>query len=279
MADLSAEMERYDGFWNADGKHTPDPPNSRLYQYRLNLGLAGRLASRWQAGLVLPYVRNDTTYSGTSSHSDGLGDTTISLWYEALDEKSAWKAQAAEDLIPSIALGPSLTVPTGVSPYDDVRSSFDVTGRGFYRVDGNARIERTLHPWSASVSLGYGTHIERPVNREYGNFVRPYRKKPGDRSLATVSLSHILIAGTGGDKITATASFSHLREGEGTIDGARDPSGGFRKNSVGGTIAWSSTDHDWSARVSWDHAIRKDGWGKNFPTTDIYTIGVRYGYR
>ena len=45
------------------------------------------------------------------------------------------------------------------------------------------------------------------------------------------------------------------------------------------SLAWSSTDHDWSARAAWSHAVRWNDWGENFPTTDIYTIGVRYGFR
>ena len=36
---------------------------------------------------------------------------------------------------------------------------------------------------------------------------------------------------------------------------------------------------DWSARLSWSHAIQANGWGRNFPTTDIVTAGVRYVLR
>ena len=279
MIDVSFDLEKYDGFWNQNGKWTPDPSGSDLRQYRVNTGYAQRLASRWQASIVIPYVWNDNTYSGLSSQTNGLGDTSLNLWYEAADDTSAWKIRSIGDLTPSILIGPSLLVPTGISPYDDVHSSFDVTGRGFYRVDGNIYIDKTLHPWDASLSLSYGTYIERPVNREYGKYVEPYHKKLGDRTSASFSLSYIYYFGTGGDTLTGTGSFSYLNEADGTIDGVRDPTSGFRKEAVGGAIAYSSTDHDWSVRASWSHAIRQDGWGENFPTTDIYTLGVRYVFR
>ena len=40
MIDVSADLEKYDGFWNQNGTYTADPPDSDLRQYRLNLGYA-----------------------------------------------------------------------------------------------------------------------------------------------------------------------------------------------------------------------------------------------
>jgi hypothetical protein len=279
MIDASFDVEKYDGFWNQNGKWTPDPQGSDLRQYRVNTGYAKRLASQWQMGVVVPYVWNDNTYSGLSSRTDGLGDASLNLWYEAVDDTSAWKIRSIRDLTPSILVGPSLLIPTGISPFDDVKSSFDVTGRGFYRIDGNIYVDKTLHPWNASLALSYGTYLERSVNREYGKYVEPYRKKLGDRTSALASLSYIWYLGTGGDTLTGTAMFSYLHEADGTINGVRDPFSGFRKEAVGGAVVYSSTDHDWSVRGSWSHAIQQDGWGENFPTTDIYTLGVRYVFR
>jgi hypothetical protein len=184
-----------------------------------------------------------------------------------------------KDLIPLVTIGPSILLPTGISPYDDKTSSYDVTGRGFYRLDGNILIAKTLHPWTASVSLMYGTYLQRPVNREYGKYVEPYMKKLGDRSSATASLGYIYYINSAGDSLTGTVSLSTLREEDATINGNRQPSSGFRKDSWGAAIAYSSTDSDWVFRGSWNHAIRLDGWGNNFPTTDIYTVGVSYGFR
>ena len=279
MIDMSFDMEKYHGFWDLDGKVTPDPPGSDLRQYRLNAGYAQRLASEWQAGILVPYIWNDNTYSGLSSRTDGIGDMTINIWYEAVDDTSAWKIRNLKDLTPSILVGASLLIPTGISPYDDVNNSFDVTGRGFYRLDGNLYIDKTLQPWNASLALNYGTHLERSVNREFGNYVEPYRKKLGDRTSALISLSYTYYIGTAGDKLTGSTSFSYLREADGTIDGVRDPTSGFRKEAVALSILYSSTDHDWSVRTAWSHAVREDGWGENFPITDVYSLGVRYVFR
>ncbi len=279
VADLSFDTELYNGFWNQDGRHTPDPPGSELRQYRLNLGAGYRFARDWQASLSLPYVWNDNQYSGTSSTSNGLGDTTISLWYELLDDNSAWKVRDLRDLTPGVTLGLALLLPTGISPYDDQSSSFDVTGRGFYRLDGNLLLEKTVHPWNASISFSYGTHFERSINREYGRYVEPYRKQLGDRTAASVSLGYNCVLGSAGDSLLAAASYSYLHEGEGSINGATDSTSGFSKQSVGGTLTYSCTDRDWSARLGWSHAIEEDGWGRNFPTTDIITLGVRYVFR
>lgn len=279
MIDVSVDFEKYRGFWNQDGVVTPDPPGSDLRQYRMNIGYAQRLAARWQTSITLPYVWNDNVYSGLSSQTNGLGDTTFNVWYEAVDDKSAWKIRSLKDLVPSVTVGAALLVPTGISPYDDVTSSFDITGRGFYRLDGNLLVAKALNPWNASLSLGYGTYLERSVNREYGKYVEPYRKKLGDRFSGSVSLGYTYYIGTGGDKLTGTGSFSYLREADTTYDGARDANSGFRKESFGATLAYASTDHDWSTRISWSHAVRKDGWGDNFPLTDIYTMGVSYGFR
>jgi len=279
MADVSFDIEKYSGYWDQHGIHRADPAGSDLQQYRLNLGYGQRFSPRWQANIVVPYVWNSNAYSGFSSRTDGLGDMTMNLWYEAQDDVSAWKVRNFKDMAPSILIGPSLIIPTGISPYDVVNSSFDVTGRGFYRLDGNVIVSKTIHPWTASLLLTYGTHFERTVNREYGNFVEPYHKKLGDRTSAALSVSYIYYFGTGGDTLTGTASLSQLREADATINGVRDPSSGFKKDAVGAALAYSSTDHDWSVRMGWNHAINYDGWGENFPTTDVYTLGVSYGFR
>ncbi len=276
MVDLSYDWEQYDGYWKLDGTYVHEPVGG---QYRLNVGYAHRLAQRWQTSISVPYVWNDNQYGNGSTQSSGLGDTTANLWYEALEDKSAWKIRTWKDLLPSITIGPALLIPTGISPYDDKLSSFETTGRGFYRVDGNLLIAKTLHPWTASLSLAYGTNIERPVNREYDKDVKPYQKKLGDRSSVSTSLGYIYYLGSAGDTLTGTVSFSALWEEDATIDGHPQESSGFRKEAVGAGIAYSSTDRDWVIRGAWSHAVRKDGWGESFPTTDIFTLGVNYGFR
>jgi len=279
VVDVSFDIELYDGFWDQDGKHIPDPPGSDLRQYRLNLGLAYRFSSRLQASLIIPYVWNNNQYSGLSSSSSGLGDSTLSVWYEPLEDMSPWRIRTFKDMVPSVNIGPSLLIPTGISPYDDLENSSGVCGRGFYRLDANLLIEKTVQPWTLSVLLSYGKYLERPVNRECGRYVEPYDKAPGDRISGTVSLSYAYYIGSGGDTLTGSLSYTWLHEKDGTINGSRMDSSGFKKKSVGGSIVYSGTDSDWSFRGSWSHTIKKDGWGENFPSTDIFTLGVRYAFR
>jgi hypothetical protein len=279
VADLSFDVELYDGYWDQYGKHKSDPDKSDLQQYRLNLGAAYRFARDWQASIILPYVWNENKYSGDRSSSSGLGDTTLSLWYEAIDDVAGWKIKKPSDLIPGVTLGLGLLIPTGISPYDDEKSSFDITGRGFYRLDGNLLIEKTIQPWNVSLALTYGTYFERPVNREYGKYVQPYREQLGDRFSTVLCAGYRFILGTGGDTITTTASYSYLHEDGASFNGVTNPDTPFSKQSAGLALSYANLDQDWSARISWNHAIADNGWGRNFPTTDIFTVGVRYVFR
>ena len=276
VADLSFDTEVYDGYWNQNGKHVIDPPGSDLKQYRLNTGLAYRFATDWQASIAVPYVFNVNKYSGQSSQNNALGDMTVAVTYELLDDNSTGKVRSANDLIPGVTLGLSLLVPSGVSPYDDQKSSFDITGRGFYRLDGTLLIEKNIRPWNASLALGYGTYFERSVNREYGKYVAPYRKVLADRFTTTLSSGYTYVLGTGGDSIAATVSYTYMREGNTSYDGVTDSGSGFEKQSVGGALSYSCTDHNWGVRAGWNHAIQQKGWGRNFPTTDLFSVGVRY---
>jgi hypothetical protein len=273
MVDISIDVEQYDGFWNKERKYTEDPPDSKLSQYRLNLGYAHRLAGRWQASVILPYVWNDNRYSGIASQTSGVGDTTINLWYEAFDAiKCVWKVKSAADLVPATYFGTSLLVPTGVSPYDDVQNSFDITGRGFYRLDANLLLDKTIYPWNATLALSYGKYLERPVNREYGKYVEPYDKRLGDRKLATISGGYTQFL-EDMDTITYTLAYAHLQEGEGEINGATDTTTGMMKRSLAATFAYATMDRDWVFKLTVSHTLKRDGYGENFPATDIVTLG------
>ena len=279
MVDVSFDIEQYDGFWNNTGQHNDDPPGSDLSQYRLNVGYAHRIASRWQTSVIMPYVWNDNQYSGLSTDSDGLGDTKINLWYEAFDGVTCvWKVRKPADLKPAAYFGTTLTVPTGVSPYDDVDNSFDTTGLGFYRLDGTMFLEKTIYPWNASLLMSYGKYLERAVNREYGKYVEPYDKQLGDRSLVTISGGYTVFLDSM-NTVTYTLAVSDLNEDEATINGGIDETSGLKKRSAALTAAYSTMDRDWVFKATWSHALDRDGWGENFPTTDVLTLGVSHVLR
>lgn len=279
MVDVSFDVERYDGFWRSDGSWAPDPAGSDLNQYRLNLGYARRLAPRWQASISVPYVWNRNQYAGFARNTHGIGDTKLSLWYEQFDKIACvWNVNRWQDLIPAIYWGGTLTVPTGTSPYDEVADNFDITGLGLYRLDANLLLDKTVYPWNATFSASYGRYLERPVNREYGNDVEPYDRQRGDRLNATLSFGYTYFTDAM-ESLTGTLAYAYLEEDEASIDGINDPTSGLRKKSLAATLAWASDDRDWVTKLSWSHAVDRDGWGRNFPTTDIITVGVSHVLR
>ena len=79
--------------------------------------------------------------------------------------------------------------------------------------------------------------------------------------------------------LTFTAAYLDLEEDHGEINGRTDPTTGFRKRAVAGIIAFATMDRDWVFRLVWSHAIQQDGWGENFPTTDIMTLGMSHVFR
>jgi hypothetical protein len=59
----------------------------------------------------------------------------------------------------------------------------------------------------------------------------------------------------------------------------RSDTSGLEKTAAALTVTWSGTDSDWSARAGLAHALRWDGWGRSFPTTDTFSLGVRRAFR
>ena len=273
------DFEKYSGYFDRNGRHLNDPPGSDLRQYRLNGGVAYRLASRWQTGIASGYVFNSNTYSGLVSNTNGPADTVASVTYETFDNiRCVWKVRKWEDMIPAVYLGSQLTLPTGVSPYDNVQSSFDITGRGFYRLEGKAIVEKTIYPFTLAVTVLYGTHFARPVNRDYGVYVDPYRKRLGDRFQAVAALSYSYFTDAMAS-LTITATYTYLTEQDATINGNIDPTSGFRRHLAGAALAWANAGRDLIYSLSYNPAFVEPGFGRNFPATHAISLGVNYVLR
>lgn len=270
---ISFNYEQYDGFWNQDGVYLGDPPGSDLRQYRMSFSYAFRLASNWQMSAGLPFVLNDNNYSGLESSTSGFGDATLSLWYETFDEiKCVYTVSNIEHLMPAIYFGATLTVPTGKSAYGgDVQNSFDVTGRGFYRMDTSMILDKTIYPWTMLVELTYGKYLERPVNMEYGSYVEPYRKSLGDRKLGVVSFGYTDFLKSL-NTMTYTLAYSNLVEDKGEINQTIDPTSGFSKESLSFTMAYTTAEKDWVIKSSLNHSLKQNDWGRNFPATDNISV-------
>jgi len=281
MVDYSLSYENYDGFWNTEGSHIDDPAGSDLNQFRTNLGFAYRLADRWQASITAPYVWNKNEYPGIDSRTHGFGDSTVGFWYENFDDvKCVWKVTNWKSLIPAVYFGSTLTIPTGESAYSgEVDNSFDVTGRGSYRLDANLFIEKTIYPWSLSLQMSYGKYLERSVNQEFGRYVDPYDKQLGDRISTGLSVGYTYFLESL-STLTFMTSLNDLRERDGEINGKKDPSIlGFKKQSIGVSTSYTTPALDWIYKLSFNRALHGNGRGENFPTTDIITLGVSYVIR
>jgi len=276
--DTSASWENYNGYLDPDGKWKNDPKGSELNQYRLSLGSAYRFSTNWQGSVSIPYVMNRNKYgsNGLESNTSGIGDTSFNLWYESFESAMCvYKVRELADLRPAIYWGVGLTAPTGASPYDDVGDNFDITGRGFYRLDGNVIIDKTVYPWTGAINLGYGVHLKRPVNRDYGTYVEPYDKQLGDRSSASLSVGYIYFTEEL-NELTTTIGIGYLREDKATIDDREDDSSGMKKVSTSLGVTWSTPEKDVTIKASWSHTLQKENWGKNIPTTNVLSMGVAY---
>lgn len=279
MIDVSFDYEHYNGFWDNDGEWKADPAGSDLNQYRINLGYAHRLAPNWQGSVTLPYVYNQNQYPTFERNTNGFGDATASVWYEAFEKITCvWDVKKWQDLMPAVYMGGTLTVPTGTSPYDDVSDNFDITGRGFYRLDASLLVDKTIYPWNMSFAANYGKYLERSVNTENGVAKAPYHKQLGDRFNTSLSLGYTYFTDEM-ESLTTTVAYAILTEDEAKIDGVIDTTSGFRKESVSMTLAWATEDRDWIYKLSYSHSPTRDGWGENFASTDVMTVGVSHVLR
>lgn len=276
VAAVTLEEERYDGFWNGQSQVTPDPAGSDLKQQRLSFAAAYRVGPNWQVSGATSWVENSNVYSGESSHTSGLGDSTFGVLYENFDNITCVnEILEPGDWMPASFFGLNLTVPTGISPYDEVDSSFDITGRGFYRLGATALVEKTIYPWSATINAGADWHLPRVVNREYGQWVQPYNKQLGNRFNLGLSAGYTWFMDNL-DQIIFTYSLSHLEESASRIDGNLTDGTGMKKRAMGlvGSYAWA--DQTWIFKMGLNRSIKQDGMGTNFPITETFSFGVSH---
>jgi hypothetical protein len=279
---LNTAWEKYDGYYDQDRDWHADPVGSDLSQYRVELGVAQRLGTDWQGSVHLPYVWNRNQYSAIESSTSGVGDMTVGLTYETFKAPTCVvRITRLQDLKPTIYLGGGLLVPTGVSPYDEVDNSFDITGRGFYRADLNLMVEKTVFPWSVTMIGGVGHHFSRKVNREYGTYVAPYTKQLGNTARGSLALGYswdLPWEFTTGMTLITTVSYSANWEGKAEINGVEDVTSGLEKRALGLTASLLSFGNDWAFTLGWQTSRPVSGWGSNTAATDVFSLGVRHDF-
>ena len=118
---------------------------------------------------------------------------------------------------------------------------------------------------------GQGRVRLRGIRKEFGKFVEPYDKQLGNRRKGLVSLGYTSFL-KNLDTMTYTLAYTDLKEDQGTINGATDPTSGFEKRSFTFTLAYATMAKDWIVKGSFNHSLREDDWGRNFPVTDIFTV-------
>lgn len=275
MWDISLANESYDGYWTQQGDYQKDPKDSKLKQQRMNFAYAYRLSDQLQMNIALPVIRNDNQYSGEQQTITALGDTNIGIWYEAFDKVTCiYKINGWESLKPSIYVGTILTLPTGISPYTDrIDSSFDITGLGFYRLDANLIIEKTVYPYSLSWQGQYGYTFSRPINQEYNQAVTPYNKQLGKRSANTISAAYTWFL-PNLSMLTLTTNYNLLKESSAKVNNRIDKSSGLNKTSLGLSFAYSNAIRDWIIKLS----LTQSQSGENIPKTHVLSMGASHVY-
>ena len=275
MWDVAYSHESYDGFWNQQKKYKDDPVGADLVQSRLNLSYAKRMGDDVQMSVFVPLVHNQNNYGQDTSTTYGLGDMSMGIQYETFAGVTCvYKINSWESLTPSVYLGATLTIPTGISAYSDrIDNNQDITGRGFYRLDANILIEKTVYPYSVAWQSSYGQHFSRPVNEEIGQPVDSYTKQLGDRSNHTFSVSytwflpHLAM-------LNSTVSYSQLAESKTKNSGIVDPASGLSKDSLALNFAHTSGARDWIIKLGVNRALS----GKQIPRTTVVNLGLSHVY-
>jgi hypothetical protein len=272
MFSTGFDHEIYNGYWNTEGDYREDPEGSDLRQLRMNIGAAYRLHDNIQTFLSIPYVYNINKYSGLSSESYGAGDITAGFNFELFNDiRCVYRVLSLEDIWPATYLGVKAIVPTGLSPYDDVPNSFDITGLGFYTFNFNLLIDKTINSFNMTLGANYSISAKRTVNMEYGRFIEPYDIQQGDKLNLSASAGYSFLLKSM-DSITLTLGYAYLEEFKWKINDAEVPFTGFNKHNLTVGLAFATSDMNDVIKLGNSFNIPEDNWGSNKPATITTTL-------
>jgi hypothetical protein len=144
LVGLSLQHETTFGARGQAGERLP-VSNWAMYEQRVVVGGAYRLAKDWQAGLALPLVHRTMSAGGLRTTGTGLGDVGLSVRYEIMDEETCF-AMPFHELTP-LELKPSIhwvtrgSAPTGRAMHRSTDAlGADVTGTGLWSADTGVEI-------------------------------------------------------------------------------------------------------------------------------------------
>ncbi len=113
------------------------------------------------------------------------------------------------------------------------------------------------------------------VNREYGQWIEPYKKQLGNRHSLGSSLGYTWFM-ENIDQLTLTLSRSRMQEGDAHINGATNPDTGIYQNSWGMVGTYMKADQSWIVTLGLNQGINLVGQGENFPITRTLSLGVSH---
>ena len=58
-----------------------------------------------------------------------------------------------------------------------------------------------------------------------------------------------------------------------------DTTTGMMKRSLAATLAYATMDRDWVFKLTVSHTFKRDGYGENFPVTNVITLGGSHVFR
>jgi hypothetical protein len=178
-----------------------------------------RLGERLQAGVVLPTVETHRAAQGRSEWGGGVGDLAFNARYDFLlaGEALYW---------PGLGLLASAVLPTGTPP-DQAKnpSATDATGTGTYNATVGLAVEKVA-------GHAYGA-IDGWVTYRFTRTVSVPGLAPLTESFAP-QWTVLAVAGYVFDSEAALALYvNFLAEGDGTVNGTRDPSSSLRLTTLG----------------------------------------------
>jgi hypothetical protein len=144
----------------ASGKWAPRQTNDLTQVLQFNGAML--ISDRFQVGAALPLVRRSRTLNSGVTSSNGFGDATLDLGYEALPEwgYSWWRPKGLTFF--------QLTTPSGKSVYQSTDTGgTNVTGRGFWALGAGFILTKTFaQAWDAQFSFEGHRSFSRTIQSE-----------------------------------------------------------------------------------------------------------------